>query len=230
MSKFIKPKHIKKAVKVFSLFFTLSVLIIIFTPLANLMARPLVIEPSLVRADMIVVLGGGLYENGVLGPDSTERLIRGLTLLRDGYSDRILFAGGSILKPVRKIIHTLSEGALDTEVDAAESAVMREIALKLGFTEAEIHVDEESTNTYENIRFVKEFMEKEGLKNCLLVTSPTHMRRAYGVARKLGIEAYPAPVGDYTPYQTSGLSRLGLFKAALHEYGGLAVYRLYGYI
>ncbi|MDP2689579.1 MAG: hypothetical protein Q8P48_05665 [Deltaproteobacteria bacterium] len=73
-----------KAVKAFCYAFTATAVFFIYTPTANWMARPLVVEPELRKADLVVVLGGGAYRDGTLSKDSNERLIRGLLLYRAG--------------------------------------------------------------------------------------------------------------------------------------------------
>lgn len=222
-------KSVGKFIKCFAVVFTVSALVIMFTPLANIMAGRLTVPEDLKRSDIIVVLGGGAYNNGSLGRASNERLLRGLLLYRDGYAPRMLFSGKTILKPSRKIFNTLFGGNAALDTDVAESFVMENIALKLGLPEDDLFADPLSTNTYENLREAKKRMDAMGIKTCLLVTSPTHMLRASLVAKKLGISFRPAPVADYTPYRSSALERLNLFREAVWEYLGLVVYKVYGY-
>jgi uncharacterized SAM-binding protein YcdF (DUF218 family) len=107
---------------------------------------------------------------------------------------------------------------------------MKEISTGLGIPESDTVADVYSTNTYENMVDVKEYMEKNGLSSCLLVSSPVHMLRAMSVAKKLGMSCSPAPVDDYTPYRTMGVDRLSLARETAHEYAGLLYYRVMGYL
>ena len=50
-------------------------IVIMFTPLANYMARPLIVDMELRSVDLVAVLGGGAYRNGILSGASNERLI-----------------------------------------------------------------------------------------------------------------------------------------------------------
>ncbi len=212
--------------------FTFAVLFLIYTPLANLMARPLIVEEELRKADIIVVLGGGAYRNNVLNRASNERLLHGLILYRGGYAPRIIFSGGGVQGLSRKLIHTFFgvKPPEDLAPEVVEADIMNNLAGGLGVPKEDRAADEASMNTYENLRNVREYMAKNGLKSCLLVTSATHMQRAALIARKLGLRCYPAPVSDYTRYLEEAVERLSLFREVMWEYCGLAIYKLYGYI
>ncbi len=223
-------KKVKKVVLCLCLLFTAAFLVVAYTPVTNYMARPLTMESELQRADIIAVLGGGAYRNGVLSRASNERLIQGLLLYREGYAPGVIFLGGSILEASGKLLHTLS-GSEDTEgMDVVEAAFMRRIAVGLGIPGDDMYVDSGSTNTYTNIRALKEFMESGGLASCLLVTSPTHMYRAMRVAGRQGLECSPAPVKDYTHLRRDPTDRVALLREVLWEYAALILYRVYGYI
>jgi len=218
-----------KVIKAFCYAFAATGIFFIYTPAANWMARPLVMEPELKEAGLVVVLGGGAYENGSLSTASMERLIRGLLLYRNGYAKRVIFSGGTINDPKDKLIHTVT-GMSGELMDVVESAIMADISVGLGIDEAAMAVDASSTNTYENLLYAREYMEKNALSDCLLVTSPAHMYRAWRVAKKLGLDCAPAPVADNTPLRKTGLDRLALAREAAHEYAGLAYYWYKGYI
>lgn len=223
-------KSAGRLIKWFSILFTASALIIMFTPVSNLVASRLVVSEELKRSDLIVVLGGGAYRNGVLGHASEERLIRGLLLYRDGYAPKVLFSGGALLKPSAKIFHTVFGVNAGDGSKVIESKLMEDTAVKLGLPEKASAADILSNNTYENLKETKKYMEANGLKSCLIVTSPTHMARAALVAKKLGLDFHPAPVRDYTGYRTTAAERVSLFREAAWEYLALLLYGAHGYI
>ncbi|MBI5491593.1 MAG: YdcF family protein [Deltaproteobacteria bacterium] len=224
-------KDVLRILKGFCIGFTATALIIIYTPLANILANKLIMEPELKKADLVAVLGGGAYTNGVLGGASNERLLHGLILYRQGFARRIIFSGGTIASRSKKLLHTLSRSGGGTgDVNISEADIMDDIAKNLGVPENESVSDPVSTNTYENLVDIKEYMQRNALKTCILVTSPTHMYRAYAIARKLGMECSPVPVKDYTGLRTSGIDRLSLLRETLHEYAAIALYKAYGYI
>ncbi|MBI5561913.1 MAG: YdcF family protein [Deltaproteobacteria bacterium] len=219
-----------KILKWFSFVSTACGLIVVYTPAANVMARPLIVDERLAKSGVIVVLGGGAYENGALGAASNERLIRGLLLYKNGWAPAVIFSGGSINAASTKIIHTITASDDKSAISASEAAIMRDTALTLGVPEKDTAVDALSTNTYENMKDVKGYMETRGIKTCLIVTSPTHALRSMLVAERLGMSCSPAPVADYTALRRSAIDRLSLFHAVVWEYAGLALYKVYGYI
>lgn len=216
--------------KWFCVVFTAITLFIMYTPIANVLARPLVVKETLEKADIIVVLGGGAFKNGVLAGASNERLIRGLLLYKEGRAPRIMFTGGTITSEALKIAHTLMKSTDKGAINVSEGALMGEIALELAVLEKDAVIDPSSTNTYENLLHAKKYMDEKGLKSCIIVTSSLHMKRASLIAEKLGLSYYAAPVKDYTGFRVSGLGRLNLMHELLWEYAGIALYRLYGYI
>ncbi len=215
-------------VELFAFTFTFVMLVVMYTPLANWLARPLIVGDEMRKADLIVVLGGGSY-GGSLGGASSERLLKGLILYREGYAPRIIFSGGAAQGLSRKILHTVL-GIRGKKARSTEADLMDNAASSLGVPSTDRAVDETSLDTYENLKNVRRFMSENGLKTCLMVTSPTHMRRVVLTAGELGLECYPAPVSDYTGDMKGPFERLALFKQTVWEYGGLAIYRLYGYI
>lgn len=70
-------------------------------------------------------------------------------------------------------------------------------------------------------------------KRCALVTSAGHMPRAMGVFRRQGIECMPAPIEYYSIYRLDFFDflpsprNLALSDLAIHEYLGLAWYRIW---
>lgn len=217
-------------VKWFCLVFTVSFLAIMYSPAANMLAAPLIMPQSLVKADLIIVLGGGAYANGTLGSGSNERLIHGMLLYKEGYAPRILFSGGTIADPARKILRSVSGEEGVPAVSVVEAAIMKDISATLGIPQRAVAADARSSSTYENLRNAKAYMDEKKLKTCLVVTSPTHMLRASLTAKKLGMNFYPAPVADYMAYRTSAFDRLGLFREVMWEYAGLVLYKIKGYI
>ena len=211
-----------------SLVLNIVLILVSFTPLANRLAEPLYLKPTLIKSELIVVLGGGAYEDGSLSAPSMERLLRGLVLYREGYGTTIAFVGGTIRDRVAKIGNTLRGYGL--AADVVEAEIMAELADRLGVPSEAVYVEGASTNTYTNLKAVKRYMEREGLSSCLVVTSATHIRRAMAVAHRLGLNCYPAPVEINLAYRDSPQERIALMWNITWELAALALYRLYGYI
>lgn len=84
--------------------------------------------------------------------------------------------------------------------DITEADAMAEYLKKKGLSEERIILEDQSTNTYENIQYSREFMTSEDA-SVVLVTNDFHVYRGVGVAKKQGltnIEGLGAPVKWYT--------------------------------
>lgn len=195
------------------LFFSI---IIMYTPLANELPRPLFVEPEVKEADVIVVLGSGIYTNGYLSWDSLLRTFKGSELYKAGYAKKILFSGRS------------GSDNLPEEISLAKS--MAEVAKQNGIPNEAILLENSSRNTYENAINTAEIMKREGFKTALLVTSASHMKRAKLVFEHAGVEVIPAPVFHIETYIDDPIERVLLFRAVMREYIGLELYEARGWI
>lgn len=214
-----------KGVKWFSLIFTAVFLTIMFTPISNWMAAPLVVGDGEARkTDVIAVLGGGAYANGVLGAASNERLIKGVLLYREGRAAKLLFAGGKVLPPGAKLGHTVLGSAGPAESRFTEAGLMREVAAGLGVPSADCLVEDASLSTFENLDNLKAYLRREGMRSATLVSSPLHMRRTGLVARKLGLDFTLSSAPDPTAHRTTPMARVHLMRDVLWEYGALFLY------
>lgn len=112
-------------------------------------------------------------------------------------------------------------------------AIMGGLLAGLGVAHKQISVDQLSANTYESAVNLRAQLDG---KRFYLVTSAGHMPRALRVFRKQGLQPLPAP----TDYLSSGTLRaisylpsarhLAISDLAMHEYIGLAWYRMLGRI
>lgn len=224
-------KAVKKSVKLACFAFTAAALVIMLTPLPNWLAAPLLVEEGPhKKTDIIAVLGGGAYSNGVLGGASNERLIKSVLLYREGRAPKIVFTGGMVVGVKAKLGHTVLGTANAGEGRFLEAVLMRDIAVGMGVPPGDCLVEENSLSTYENLKNLKAIMEKEGLRTATLVSSPLHMRRAVMTARKLGIDFTPSPAADATMHKTTPIARVHLMRDALWEYAAFALYWKRGHI
>lgn len=183
---------------------------------------------SLAQADTVVVLSGmvslrksspGQIEFG----EGVDRILAGIHLLKEGSAKRLILSGGS--------------GDLYDQ-SKSEARLLEGFALELGVPQEKLFVEPASRNTYENALYTKALMEELGIDDIILVTSASHLPRAMGCFRKLGIEPIPYGV-DYharMPYRP-GLHDIipneGNFRQtsyALHEYIGILMYKVSGYL
>jgi uncharacterized SAM-binding protein YcdF (DUF218 family) len=165
------------------------------------------------RADVIVVLGGGVTWPGYLMCDSFARLRQGVWLHDRGYAERLLFSGASGGAPrVRP-----------------EAEIMREVAVQMGVPPEDIVVEPRALRTWDNGREVAAIMRREGWTSALLVTDALHMRRARRVFARQGIEAVPSP--SYSPELIGHSPAHGLLmlQEIGYEAAALLFYRLKGW-
>lgn len=181
------------------------------------------------RSPVIIVLGGfirapgGSREHGELS-EAGDRLLQAFRLYRAGKAPLILVSGGAV---------PMLGNSAGTESEAA-----RTILLEWGVPDAAILIEKRSKNTAENARFSREMLAARGIKRALLVTSAAHMPRAVGAFRKAGLEVSPSPANYLTGWAQPDLpfrilpdtGALSDSTLALHEYIGLLIYRLRGWM
>ena len=186
-----------------------------FTPLTTWMARGLERRDPLRKADAIFVLASSLQEDGELSTPAMSRLLRGLELLGDGWAPRLI----------------LSELPQGPSYRNAACELMNRFGL-----DHEIVSVGPVRNTHDEAVAVAEVARDFGFEHLLVVSSPSHTRRAAAAleAQNLRVIAVPAQetTFDYGHLEDDwgGDHRLRAFPMLLHEHLGLFVYRLRGWI
>ena len=188
-------------------------LITAYTPLPGLLARPLwSVPPAPAPADIIVVLSGGRYNDGSLNEAALERTITGVRLYYQGLAPRLLFTGGPCC-------------------GGSASALMANLATELGVPRGVILLDEESARTRDSATNLAALLRRRGWRYVILVTSPLHMLRARLAFAAAGVSVYPVLSSNRNLLlDSSAGERLSLVHDAVHEYFGLAFYRVRGWI
>jgi uncharacterized SAM-binding protein YcdF (DUF218 family) len=77
-----------------------------------------------------------------------------------------------------------------------ESALIRDLLVEWGVPKDAILLETRSQNTRENALFAAEILSAQDWDRVLLVTSASHMKRAAGAFRAVGVEVIPSPT-DY---------------------------------
>ena len=197
-----------------------TVFLILFScdPVANLTLRPLEAPspppPAASSQSWIVVLGGGLSVDeripatSQLSSTSMVRLSEGIVLYRQRPGSRLLLSGG-------KVFHK-----------ASEADIMARVAASLGVPAADIVREDQSRDTEEQTRFIREHV---GGHEFVLVTSASHMPRAVLLFKSLGMKPLPAPTGHLAAADEPlsprmvfpSPSALNKTEMAVHEYLGI---------
>ncbi len=186
-----------------------------FTPLTTWMARGLERRDPLRKADAVFVLASGLQEDGELSTAAMSRLLRGLELLGEGWAPRLI----------------LSELPDGPSYRSAACELMNRFGL-----DHEIVSVGPVRSTHDEAVAVAEAARDFGFEHLLVVSSPSHTRRAAAAleAQNLRVSAVPAQetMFDYGHLEDDwgGDDRLRAFPMLLHEHLGLFAYRLRGWI
>lgn len=100
---------------------------------------------------------------------------------------------------------------------------------RLGVAPADLLLESNSRNTWQNAQFVQPMVQAIGPARVWLVTSAFHLRRAVLYFARAGIPVVPvrADYQDVAPSWLPSASQFVLTDLAVHEYLGIAAYRLY---
>ena len=109
----------------------------------------------------------------VLGSHDTRVAERGAELYLQGWAPLIIFSGG---------LGRLTKG----EWNQPEADLFAQIAIEKGVPQDAILIENQSTNTGENILFTQQLLEQKGLHphNFILVQKPYMERRSYATFKK----------------------------------------------
>ncbi|HLC41536.1 MAG TPA: YdcF family protein [Methylomirabilota bacterium] len=187
-------------------------LLIVFTPLPNLLATSLAIPPQLAPAEAIVVLGGGgVWPDGTLSNLSLRRALHGILLQQKGLAPLLVFSG-------------FERDRHPTELEARA-----DFARELGVpSQATLTVN--TTTTRDEARRIQALLRPRGIRKILLVTDSQHMARAQLLFERAGFEVFAAPADDFSNISEHPEGRLELTRRVLEEILARLYYRLAGYL
>jgi uncharacterized SAM-binding protein YcdF (DUF218 family) len=192
-------------------------------PLENRFPRP----NNLTPVDGVLVLGGG--ENTVLFAT------RGAAGAFQQEGKLIATAELARLYPQAKIVFSGGAGLLFRD-RVSEADVARAVFTQMGVDTSRMRFENQSRNTWENLAFSKVLAKPAANETWLLVTPALHMPRTMGIANKVGWKMLPWPTDYLTGPSGSGwppydvFDNIEQFAGAMHEWVGLAAYRLTGKI
>jgi uncharacterized SAM-binding protein YcdF (DUF218 family) len=106
------------------------------------------------------------------------------------------------------------------------------LAVSLGVPGDAVILEQEAGNTYENVAFVKEILERREWRRILLVSSPYHMRRSLLTFWRVApeIEVLPAPNLHSQFYEHGAWATLEQIRGILQEYAAIVYYWWKGWI
>lgn len=128
-------------------------------------------------ADVIIVLGAGIREDGTANLALTRRSLWAAQRYREGYADAILCSGG--IAPDRP---------------RSEAEACRDVLMGAGVPEEAIVLEMASRSTEENALYSAPIMKEQGWADAVLVTDSYHMLRAEWLFEGLGLVVAGSPV------------------------------------
>lgn len=191
----------------------LAYLLVFQTPLLWWAAEPLRLSAMPEAADAVVVFAGGVGESGKAQGGYLERLKQGVDLYKAGYASSLVFSSGYVFS-------------------FKEAEVMRALAIDQGVPADRIVLEEQATNTHENVTFTNRILQQRQWRRILLVSSPYHMRRATLVWQKAApdVTVIPTPPFSSQFYEHGMGASLEQVRGIVWEYAALAAYWWRGWL
>lgn len=210
---FIWPRPAKRVGWTLAALVMAALLVVGYTRYPTLGVKGLVREDPLERVEAVVVLSSEIRKNGDLDGASRARLLHGFEVLGKGYARELVLTRlphprPSYVPAVRKLMDNLG---------------LRQRILETGT----VH------NTHDEAVEVRKLARDRGWKKVILVSDPTHMRRAAATFRKQGLDVICSPCvqPDFHPYLLTGAGeRYRAFTTWLWEEVGYQVYRRRGWL
>lgn len=189
-----------------TLFLLLILGLYFFHPLIlDQLAKRLVVRDPLSKADVILVLGGD---------DNGERVEEGVKLYKQGYAKRMLMSGGPLAWRL------------------TSAQWMKKQAVAEGVPVGAILIQDRSLSTIEDAQFCLPIVKQNLIRSIILVTSPTHTRRAGRVFKKLfspasiSVIVHPVEKSEFNPdhwwtrHEDTGLVIWEYVSAVLYFFKG----------
>ena len=122
------------------------------------------------KADVILILGNKVEENGQPSERLKSRLDKGFQLYQKGYASKVVVSGG------------LGKEGFE------EAEVMAEYLEKLGIPAGHIFVDKQGFDTYGSAKNLAKIMREERFQSVIFVSQYYHMSRIRLALNRVGIE------------------------------------------
>jgi uncharacterized SAM-binding protein YcdF (DUF218 family) len=110
--------------------------------------------------DVILVLGNPARADGSIAPTAQSRVLEAIRQYRAGMAPRLLMTGGAVANRY------------------VEAQVMLQFAESQGVPASALLAESQSRNTIQNAYYSYKIMQAHGWTSALVVSSPTHLRRA----------------------------------------------------
>src|SRR6202453_4813609 len=132
--------------------------------------------------DVILVLGNPAHADGSIAPTAQSRVLEAIRQYRAGMAPRLLMTGGAVANRY------------------VEAQVMLQFAESQGVPASALLAESQSRNTIQNAYYSYKIMQAHGWTSALVVSSPTHLRRAslifshFPLAWRMDAAPYPPEI------------------------------------
>ncbi|MFA5155141.1 MAG: YdcF family protein [Patescibacteria group bacterium] len=157
----------------------------------------------------------------VLGSHDTRVAEYAADLFLQGLASYIIFSGGL--------------GRLTTNIfRKPEAEIFADIALAKGISKNKIIIENQSTNTGENVQFTREILKQKGLNfnSFILVQKPYMERRTYATFKKIWPEKkliVTSPKIDFTDYPNNEISKERVINIMVGDLQRIKIYPKRGF-
>jgi uncharacterized SAM-binding protein YcdF (DUF218 family) len=179
-------------------------------------------------ADAVVVLGGGVQTVRTadvvlsqLGPTASLRILEAARVYRLTGARVVIVSGG------------IANARLELRPEGEQMAAALVAA---GVPSERILLDLQAKNTHDHPRTIRPILEANRIRQFVIVTSPTHMRRALSVFRAAGYDPVPSTSLlrsehlDPPPLFLPNDDSIAHSNEALYDYGATALYWWRGWL
>lgn len=194
--------------------------LVAFTPLIVQPAQALIrsdpIPSPPLTLDAIVVLSGGVSDDGLLGPDATERLVSGLRL------------ASATRTPALVTTRVRSPTNPEISSDADQKRLVELVGPR-----PQLFIVSDVFSTRDEALRVRALAVQQQWARVAVVTSPAHSRRACGTFEKAGLRVTCVPSDSRdVAFKTLATAddRLKAFRLWIYEMAGTLNYRLKGWL
>ena len=184
--------------------------LVTFTPLVSWWAGKLAGSWNDPSGETLIVLGGSMAADDILGQNSYLRAQYAVYAYREGWVRHIILSGGNATGP-------------------SVAAAMKQVLLSHGIPDSIIELEAAARSTHENAQNVGPLLAGRPGRNVLL-TSDYHMYRAFSVFRKAGIDVLPRPFPDVRKRAAGWRGRWPAFIELCDETVKIVYYRYKGWI
>ena len=185
-----------------------GLLVCLVTPVLRGPLAALTLRDTPVKADAVVVLGGGVQcGTRALESSSLTRLVTGLKLWREGFAP---------------VLTVSEQSGLVGEANCPKMSVLEREYIRTLYPMdgPEVLTLRNVTTTRDEAQRVSEYAKKRGWQRVLLVTSPSHSRRAAGLFASYGLNvvSVPAPEIRFDETLPRPADRLYALRVLLYEW------------